>query len=467
MVNIAWTGTTGDYGTASNWIGGTKPGSIDAGVFDATGITKTITLQASETVAGWVFDGGDYFVRSIGGGVTFTDLGGPGVQVLAGSVTIQVQNGGTIQFQNGSDGGNEAYIVDLGATLDFHLTTLIDRTVGSIAGGGTILIGADQLTVGGDNLSTAFTGSIQGFVGGSLVKVGSGTLTLTGSNNFGGGITLQGGTLELTNPNAAAGNPIVFALGSVDTLGLTLSALVGGHFTTPIDSIVHGDAVDLIGDAHTGGSPNLVPVGDKLTVPASITVTLDAVVGSPGAHYTTLSDHFGGTDVVPAIIATAPHERVDGNHHPAGQAALDGNGMDVIVALGANDTIRGLGGNDTMVGGAHGDVLDGGGPGDHFVFATLKASPPSHPEIIMHFSHAQHDKIDLYDLRLAVPGHQPLVFIGGRTFADYHDHHPHVFGLARYAGGLVEVNVNAHLTTEFAIRMHGAPPHLHGGDFVL
>jgi hypothetical protein len=132
----------------------------------------------------------------------------------------------------------------------------------------------------------------------------------------------------------------------------------------------------------------------------------------------------------------------------------------------ANDTAKGVGGHETMVGVAHGgDVLFGGGAGDNFVFETRKASPLSNPDTIMKFSHAKHDKIDLYDLRDFVAGDHPLVFIHGQTFAAYNATHHHTFGMVRFAGGELQVNFDHHLTTEFAIVVNGAA--VHASDLIL
>jgi Ca2+-binding RTX toxin-like protein len=165
------------------------------------------------------------------------------------------------------------------------------------------------------------------------------------------------------------------------------------------------------------------------------------------------------------IVETRPHALVGAKHHPPGQPAPT-NGSDLIIALGANHTIKGLGGNDFLVGGAAGEVLFGGPGADHFIFETLKASPPRHPDTIMDFNHRQGDKIDLYDLRTLAPDDQPLVFIGGQTFAHFHHNHHSVFGMVRYSQGLVEVNVSHHLTNEFEIVVRGAPA-LHARDFIL
>ena len=78
-------------------------------------------------------------------------------------------------------------------------------TAGSIAGAGTYFLGSKQLTVGSNNLSTTVDGTIQdggGFdpfaTGGSLVKVGTGTLTLSGVNTYSGGTTISQGAIAVS-----------------------------------------------------------------------------------------------------------------------------------------------------------------------------------------------------------------------------------------------------------------------------
>jgi hypothetical protein len=58
-------------------------------------------------------------------------------------------------------------------------------TAGSIEGAGTYELGSKALTVGLNNLSTEVSGTIGDFgEGGSLIKVGTGTLTLSGINTY-------------------------------------------------------------------------------------------------------------------------------------------------------------------------------------------------------------------------------------------------------------------------------------------
>jgi autotransporter-associated beta strand protein len=77
-------------------------------------------------------------------------------------------------------------------------------TAGSIEGAGTYFVGSKALTVGLNNLSTEVSGTIEdggqhGGTGGALIKVGTGTLTLTGANTYSGGTTVAAGVLSVAN----------------------------------------------------------------------------------------------------------------------------------------------------------------------------------------------------------------------------------------------------------------------------
>ena len=80
-----------------------------------------------------------------------------------------------------------------GGTLDLNF---LDATLGGLKGSGaTIANFTGRLTVGGNGQSTTFGGALSG--SGSLVKVGSGVLDLTGANTVPGGTIISNGTLNV------------------------------------------------------------------------------------------------------------------------------------------------------------------------------------------------------------------------------------------------------------------------------
>ncbi len=119
----------------------------------------------------------------------------------AGEATITTNSGGTVNFFDASTGGNARFITNSGGTFDISGLSATGMTAGSIEGAGNYFLGLKQLTVGSNGLSTTVSGVISdggagGGTGGSLVKVGAGTLTLSGANTYSGGTTIAAGTLQ-------------------------------------------------------------------------------------------------------------------------------------------------------------------------------------------------------------------------------------------------------------------------------
>jgi autotransporter-associated beta strand protein len=105
--------------------------------------------------------------------------------------------GGMVSFQNQSTGGTASITLNGNAKLDISTHNAPGVTIGSLAGAGSVLLGANTLTIGSNNLSTTFSGVIQD--SGGLTKTGSGTLTLTGSNTYTGNTTVTAGVLGISN----------------------------------------------------------------------------------------------------------------------------------------------------------------------------------------------------------------------------------------------------------------------------
>lgn len=147
----------------------------------------------------------------------------------AGDATITNSNGHTTEFRGNSTAGN-AQLINNGASAAFDFSGTVgpnsDNKVsaGSIAGDGTFNLGANELTVGGNNLSTAVSGVISG--SGPLVKTGTGTMTLSGTNTYTGGTTFAGGTVSVSsdaNLGGAAGS-LTFNGGSLQVTGTAFTS---------------------------------------------------------------------------------------------------------------------------------------------------------------------------------------------------------------------------------------------------
>ncbi|WP_329740498.1 autotransporter-associated beta strand repeat-containing protein [Dyella sp. A6] len=116
---------------------------------------------------------------------------GAGTLQLSGvagfSGTVQISQG-TLATASDASLGHSNTLLFNGGTLQYQAAFDSSRNITLDAGGGTIDTQA---------FDTTLQGNIGG--GGSLTKRGTGTLTLTGANNYTGGTTIDGGTLQLGN----------------------------------------------------------------------------------------------------------------------------------------------------------------------------------------------------------------------------------------------------------------------------
>jgi len=132
-----------------------------------------------------------------------------GVNGYTGTTNVQ---GGTLRLgDNDRIHGTSAVVLANTKGVVFDLSGHTD-TVGSLAGGGpeygNVTLGAGGcLTTGGDNTTRTYDGTVSGS-GGKLIKIGTGTMTLTNPNSdFSGRLEVSDGTLSvgaLANVNTAS-----------------------------------------------------------------------------------------------------------------------------------------------------------------------------------------------------------------------------------------------------------------------
>ena len=181
------------------------------------------------------------------GGTTRFFIGTPTADsaTLIANAGLGGGQGGTILFEDNSTGGTSRIEVFGNGNLDISLHNksfhdILGVTVGSIEGDGNVFLGANNLTVGSNNLSTTFSGMIQdggvnGGSGGSLTKIGTGTLELTGTNTYTGNTKIKGGVLQLDG--SITSNTFVNHGSTLAGTGKIYGAVAGHGTVSPGDPI--------------------------------------------------------------------------------------------------------------------------------------------------------------------------------------------------------------------------------------
>jgi autotransporter-associated beta strand protein len=257
---------------------------------------------------------------------------------VPGSVTI---NTGAFLTLDGDEqiADTAAVTVNSGGKFFVGLHT---ETIGSLAGAGQVELSINpfasgSLTVGADNTSTTFGGAITDV--GVLTKIGTGTLTLSGSNSYIGTMTVSGGTLQITNAsalgNANAGATVqsgaTLAVGGgiavVNPLTLNGSGVGGAGALVNADgnTNIWSGAVTLASDTTLGGAAGVLAIGGVVSGSGNLTKNGGGEV-ELGNNNT-----YTGTTTVSA-----------GTLHPAGTSPLGSGPAGVTVQSGATLDLGGV-----------------------------------------------------------------------------------------------------------------------------
>ena len=204
--------------------GGASVNTIWTGSMTLVGGTRTFTSdQILVTFNGSIGDGG------LGYGLTKTGTGTlifGASNAYAGATTL---NGGTLRLDNQNALRNSTLAMSGTGSLLFSSTVAANAfTFGGLASSSPAAAltlsntagTAITLTIGGNNASTSYAGSLAG--GGSVVKVGTGILSLSGSNSYAGTMTVNGGVLSVSSSNALPGwgTPGRVSVGADGTLAI-------------------------------------------------------------------------------------------------------------------------------------------------------------------------------------------------------------------------------------------------------
>jgi autotransporter-associated beta strand protein len=186
-----------------------------------------------------------------------------GALIGPGPLTVILTNSSALRFDQGTNawgGANAAFDAGSSGAIYNHSAGTISISLGALAGGpAATLAGSDQAGAGLDtyvignlNSNTTFAGTITNGAQHSvaLIKIGSGTLAITGTNSYTGGTTVSNGTLAISNP---LGQGTLTVAGGTNTISSTLAVgnsagatgavwVTGGRLDAGIQTIVLGSS---------------------------------------------------------------------------------------------------------------------------------------------------------------------------------------------------------------------------------
>lgn len=233
----------------------------------------------------------------------FTSQGTAAQNTYSGVVTVNPLTGGS--------GGSYLYLVGTNALANATITLAGDNlssgrmgkstllfgngnvdgpgyvTIGGLAGSGSLLLADTMLfvgdpgysngipvalTVGYNNSTTTYSGVMNG--PGSLIKVGTGTLTLAGANTYAGNTTVNAGTLELAQPTLVATSTVAIASSAVLRLSFATTNRVTALFLNGVSQAA-GVYKSSTSSPYIAGTGSLL-VQPIATNPTNITVSVSS-----------------------------------------------------------------------------------------------------------------------------------------------------------------------------------------------
>lgn len=203
-------------------------------------------------------------VRVVGAPSFNFRLGSTFVNNSLRNAAVQLESGANLTRQNGT---NSTIVTDIGT-----LSGVAGSTVGGSAAGSGVFV----YSVGGRNENSTFSGVIQnGGTPTGLTKVGTGSLTLTGTNTYTGATTVTAGSLIVTGSITASAV-------TVDTGGTLAGA--GGSF---------GGLVTINGTHSPGASPGIQTFSGGLSYASSANLFWELAGNTEAGRGT----NFDGIDV--------------------------------------------------------------------------------------------------------------------------------------------------------------------------
>lgn len=269
QAQVVWQGDVdGNLNNASNWVGDAVPIEL-TGVFDNTGTAQNAYLSDVIILRGLEFATGapGYRLSINGGGLGLLtgivnnsgqwqtiDINSGSMQLGLGAAVGQVviNNSGLLQFDGSSDASGATVVNNgtIGLRGTFGAAAL---SIGSLSGTGNLGfadVADHNVELGALGLDDAVAGTIGSYDGvgdGSVTKIGAGTLTLSGNNNYWGGTMISAGTIVAASDNALGSGLVTLgggalSLGGSPTLANDIDLAAAGtiHFIAGASGTLNG-----------------------------------------------------------------------------------------------------------------------------------------------------------------------------------------------------------------------------------
>ena len=335
------TGLVTDNGSANSTLTIGAGGVVNRSETSATfagviqdGSSGTISLAINATNSG--------FIETLSGANTYSGS----TTVSRGTLKAGVAS---VAGVSGAFGKNSAVTLANSATAALALNgynTQIGSLTGGGAAGGNVTNAAATLTVGGDNTSpAAYAGVISGT--GGLIKIGTGKLTLSGTNTYSGNTYVNSGSLALTGSGSISNTPLISVTGSgaiLDVSGLTTAFVLGSGQTlsnsASATALLGGSlnaASGTISLTYAAGTPSMNVTNGTLTLSSGTTFKINNTGTSlPIGSYLIISTNSGGL-----VTGSVPAVTVSGGGVAAGWGLQITNGQLYLNVFGQTDNWTG------------------------------------------------------------------------------------------------------------------------------
>ena len=342
--------TGAELTTGANWTGGFEPGSGDVAQWISTSLGGSLTLGSSRSWAGIAMTDATV-APTISAGNTLT-LGASGIDLLSSAKDMTLASGITL-------GASQTWSVNASRTL-------------------------------------TVSGNVDG-TGKSLIKTGSGTLTLGGANTFDGGLAIQAGTVKLnTVANSAGAGPVTIgSAGNSSTLNLNgasrtiLSLATAGTAANQIiTSTAAGGILNFTGATNStfggvisGAANTAVTVNNgsaKLTLSGQNTYSGATTLTAGELDATTYASALGAGVLTlngTATLRLANDTGLNFGRNTTVSANMTIQSDTLTAVAGVTHTLGTLSIAANQLNITHGETVSGGSPAITFGTTTLSAGP--------------------------------------------------------------------------------------------